>query len=114
MQLPPCERKNYLVVTKDDLSGWLEARVLASADLAAVAKFLWEEVICQLGCFGRLMVDGGPENKKHIEAFTKKYGIERVQVSAYHLAANKIVERGYKPIVDTLAKITNGELGNWM
>jgi hypothetical protein len=25
-----------------------------------------------------------------------------------------MVERGHKPIVDTLAKMTNGELGNWV
>ncbi len=44
----------------------------------------------------------------------KKYGIERVQVFVYHLAANGIVERGYKPIVDALAKMINGGLGNWV
>ena len=32
----------------------------------------------------------------------------------YHSAANGIVERGYKPIVDALAKITDGGLGNWV
>ncbi len=60
------------------------------------------------------MVDGGLENKRHIEAFMKKYGIEWIQVSAYHPAANGMVERGHKSIVDGLAKMTNGGLGNWV
>ncbi len=114
VQLPQYKGKNYLVVTRDDLSGWPEARALASADSVAVAKFLWEEVVCRHGCFRRLVVDRGPENKRHVEAFMKKYGIEWVQVSAYHLAANGMVERGHKSIVDTLAKMTEGGLGNWV
>ena len=76
--MPPCKGKNYLVVAREDLSGWSEARALSSANSAAVARFLWEDVVCRHGCFGRLIVDGGLENKKHVTAFTKKYGIKRV------------------------------------
>jgi len=61
--MPPCKGKNYFVVARDDLSGWVEARALSSADLAAIADFLWEDVVCRYGCFGRLVVNGGPENK---------------------------------------------------
>ena len=57
-------------------------------------------------------MDRGLENKAHVSAFTKKYGIERVQVSAYHLAANGMVERGHKPITNALAKLTNKGLGS--
>ena len=112
--MPSCQGKNYLVVAREDLSGWVEARALGIANLASVAKFLWEDVICRHRCFGRLVIDGGPENKGYVTAFTKKNGIERVQVSAYHPAANGIVERGHKPIVDALAKLTDGGLGNWV
>ena len=114
VQMPPCEGKNYLVVAREDLSGWVEARALSNANSAAVAKFLWEDVVCRHGCFGRLVVDGGPENKGHVAAFTKKYGIERVQVSAYHPAANGMVERGHKPITDALAKLTDRGLSSWV
>ena len=60
------------------------------------------------------MVDGGPENKKHVAEFTRKYGIERVQVSAYHPQANGMVERGHNPIVEALARMTDGGIGNWV
>jgi hypothetical protein len=33
-----CKGKNYLVVAREDLSGWVEAQALASANSAAVAK----------------------------------------------------------------------------
>ena len=112
--MPACEGKNYLVVAREDLCGWVEAKALAKADLASVTKFIYEDVVCQHGCFGRLVLDGGPKNKAHVAEFTRRYGIERVQVSAYHPAANGMVERGHKPIVDALAKMTDGGLGNWV
>ena len=40
VQMPACQGKNYLVVAREDLSRWVEARALASANSAAVAKFL--------------------------------------------------------------------------
>ena len=76
--MPSCEGKNYLVVAREDLSGWPEARALSSADSDAIAKFLWEDVVCRHGCFRRLVVDSGLENKGHVTAFAKKYSIKRV------------------------------------
>jgi hypothetical protein len=61
-----------------------------------------------------MVVDGGLENKLHVAEFSGKYGIERVQVSAYHAAANGMIERAHRPIVDALAKMTAGGLGDWV
>jgi hypothetical protein len=55
-----------------------------------------------------LIVDGGPETKKYIEEFARRYGIKRVVVSAYYVPTNGMIKRGHKPIVDVLAKITDG------
>ena len=109
--MPPKEGKKFLVAARDDLSGWIEARAIGNANSLSVAKFLWEDVICRHGCFGRLIVDGGPENKDLVEELAERYGIKRVQVSAYHRQANGMIERGHKPIVDALSKMTNGGLG---
>jgi len=76
--MPSCKGKNYLVVARDDFSGWVEARALLSANLAAIADFLWEDVVCRYRCFRRLVVDRGLKNKGWVKAFTKKYGIKRV------------------------------------
>jgi len=35
-------------------------------------------------------------------------------VSAYYLLANGMIERGYKPITDALAKLTDRGLGSWV
>ena len=72
-----CNGKHYLVTARDDLSGWAKLRALANATSAAVAKFLWEDVVYRHGCFRRMVVDGGPKNKKHVDEFTRKHGIRR-------------------------------------
>ena len=39
---------------------------------------------------------------------TKRYGINRVVVSAYHPQANGMIERGHRPIADSLSKLCHG------
>src|SRR5947209_17031323 len=70
--------------------------------------------ICRHGCFGRMVVDGGPENKDVVEKLAATYGIDRIVASAYHPQANGMVERGHKPIVDALSKICNGDTSKWV
>jgi hypothetical protein len=112
--LPKCQGKQYLVVARSDLSGWVEARALASNDSRSVAAFLYEDLICRHGVFQRLVVDGGPENKALVDELAKRYGIRRLVVSAYHPQANGMVERGHKPIVDALSKMTHGGYTGWI
>ena len=114
VKMPRLDRgKQYLVVARDDLSGWVEARAIKNADSAAVSKFLWEDLICRHGCFGKLVIDGGPENKKHVEALANIYGIQRVQISPYNPGANGMTERGHQPILDALSKLTSGGRKGW-
>jgi hypothetical protein len=107
--MPTDGGKKALVIARDDLSGWPEAKALANATAEEVATFLWEEVVCRHGVFGRLVIDGGPENQGFATAFTKKYGIERVQISAYNSKANGMVERGHRSISEALSRMGGGK-----
>jgi hypothetical protein len=111
--MPPVNNYKYLAVLREDLSGWVEAKPLVTKAAKTVAKFLWE-VICRFGIFGDLIVDGGTEFKDVVAELTAKYGIHRVQASAYHPQANGMVERGHRPIVDALAKLSAEGKGNWL
>ena len=113
VKMPRRRGVGYVVVAREDLSGWAEARALKNADSKAVARFLWEDVITRHGLFGRMILDGGPENKRYTEGLLQLYGIERIQVSPYNPGANGMVERGHKPIIDGLAKLTHGGIGCW-
>ena len=113
VHMQPSEGKHYLVLAREDLSGWVEGRALAKADSESVARFIYEDIICRHGCFGRLVIDGGPENKKLVETLTQKYRIKRLIVSAFHPQANGMVERGHTPVKDALSKLTLGGEGRW-
>ena len=114
MHMPPDYGKSNLVVAREDLSGWVEARALTSAISEAVARFSYEDAICRHGCFGTLVVDGRPENKDLVTFLSARYNIKRLVVSAYHPQANGIVERGHRLIVDGLAKLIEGGLVSWL
>ena len=106
--VPPCEGFKFLVVARCDLSSWVEAKLLRTLSSRAVADFLWEDVICRHGCFGKLVIDGGSENKDAVAELAERYRVKRVVVSAYHPQANRMIERGHKPIVDALSKMSAG------
>jgi hypothetical protein len=76
--MPTNRGKKALVIAREDLSGWPEAKALANATAKEVATFLWEEVVYRHRVFKRLVINGGPKNQGVAIAFTKKYNIKRV------------------------------------
>lgn len=114
VHMPKDRNKNYLVLARSDLSGWVEGRALSSATSELVAQFLYEDIICRHGLFRKMVVDGGPENKDMTEALANRYNIRRVVTSAYHPQANGLVERGHAPVVNALSKMTGGGLVGWV
>ena len=107
------EGYKFIVFARDDLSGWVEGRALMENTARNVAKFLYEEVICRHGCPGRIVVDGGSENKNVAEALLANYRVKRTVVSAYHPQSNGLVERGHDPIVNSLSKYCSKEPTKW-
>ena len=55
--------KSYLIVARDNVSRWVEARALAKLSSEAVAKFVYEDIIYRYRCFIYLLIDRGLENK---------------------------------------------------
>jgi hypothetical protein len=53
------DQKTYLVLARDDFSGWVEGCVLTKATSKKVANFVYQEVISRFGCPRKIMVDGG-------------------------------------------------------
>lgn len=111
--MPKVRGFKYLVLARDDLSGWVEGRPLKERLARNVARFIWDDIICRFGLYGKLVVDGGTENKEVVEELTARYGIRRIEISAYHPQSNS-VERGHKPIKDALSKLSNAGKGNWV
>ena len=102
--------KKFLVVARDYMSGYPEARALAENSSAKVAKFLEEDIFARWGVPLKISVDGGPENKGLVEDMCKLYGVNRVVASAFHPQAQGLIERGHKELTGALRKMT----GNWV
>jgi RNase H-like domain found in reverse transcriptase/Integrase zinc binding domain/Reverse transcriptase (RNA-dependent DNA polymerase) len=103
----------YLVLARDDLSGWVEGRALVAATAENVARFLYEEVICRHGCPRRVVVDGGRENLGDTRDLLRDYRIQRTVISPYHPQTAGLIERGHAPVVNALAKYSKGTSSDW-
>jgi hypothetical protein len=62
--LPQKRGKRCLVVARDNLLEWSKARALTNATLAAIADFIWKEIIYRHRVFEKLIVNSGLENKR--------------------------------------------------
>ncbi|RAQ98663.1 putative gag-pol poly protein [Stemphylium lycopersici] len=92
--MPQCFGKKYLVIARDYLSGWPEARALSNNKSKTIAEFIYEDIICRWSTSRKLMVDGGPDFAK-----------VRVQASGHNPQAMGKIEGSHKPIVNALAKL---------
>ncbi|KAB2109261.1 hypothetical protein AG0111_0g2620 [Alternaria gaisen] len=109
--MPPGRNsKRFLVVARDYVSQWVEAKALAKNDSKSVQKFLLHDICCRWGVPLKMSTDGGPENKGLVEDLQKEWGINRVVSSAYHPQGQGLIERGHAPIVAALKKLQ----GNWV
>jgi hypothetical protein len=114
VHMPECEEKSYLVVARDDLSDWVKSRALINVNVKTVAKFFWEDVICRHDVFEKLIVNDESENKNAVIKLTNRYEIKRVIVFEYHSQVNEMIEREHKSLIDSLSKIINEDLKNWV
>src|SRR5437667_5503006 len=56
------------------------------------------------GCPRRIVLDGGRENLDLTKDLLQHYRIKGTTISAFHPQANRLVERGHGPIVNSIAK----------
>jgi transposase InsO family protein len=103
----------YLIVARDDISGWLEAAPLVKLTSSNVAKFLLEYWVYRYGSIKTVTTDNGAEFEKEFVKAVQKIGAKLVLTSPYYPEANAMVERGHKTIKDTLVKMCGQSGGKW-
>ena len=95
IHMPPNQGKKFLIVTHNDLSGWPEAEVLPSLKLKHIVKFIYKDLICQHGCFSKIVSDRGKKNKKKVKKLLMKYAAKHIIISPYNPQANGMIEQGH-------------------
>ncbi|MBW0517744.1 hypothetical protein O181_057459 [Austropuccinia psidii MF-1] len=98
-------RWKYLVIARDDFSGWPET--VASTRLTSKSVSEW---ICRYGAPKEVTVDGGAEFGKELQEEVKRAGSIIRITTPYYPELQGMVERGHKQSKDALVKIC-GENG---
>ena len=102
----------YLIVARDDLSNWVEARELRNKTSHGIKEFIERDILARYGpVMSWIATDNGGEMKKETSAYLKKLHIPVVTAAAYHPQANGMIERGHGPLVEACLKIA-GEAKN--
>ena len=105
--------EKYIVVARDDFSGWVEAKALFNKTSKEVYLFLYENIICRYGIPIELIADRGELFYRRVLEAAQEDGIQTKFTSAYHPQTNGLVERGHKELIEGLAKTAINDINNW-
>jgi hypothetical protein len=100
----------YLIVARDDFSGWVEAKFLNNITSEAVAAFLQEHWTMRYGLARSYSTDGGSEFGGALADMLRSLPGQHRVSTPYYPEAQGMVERGHAPLKAALVKLA-GESG---
>ena len=103
----------YLVVARDDLSGWVEAVGLEHIKAKKIADWFLEHWIHRYGAPLTVVVDGGSEFGQEFQKALSQAGVKITVTTPYYPEANGMIERGHQPLKDTLVKLCATDGKKW-
>jgi hypothetical protein len=113
IHMPPSSGYKFIVDLRDDLSGWLEAKMLSKATSKNIAKFLFEDVMCRFGCVLQLTTDNGTEFDGVVQVLADEYNVPIVRAAPYHPEANGMIERSHRTWIGSLFIACQGNPSQW-
>jgi hypothetical protein len=113
MGIKSTEGYEYIVDMRDDLMGWIEARMLKTKESQVVADFVFQDAICRFGCIPQITADNGKEFEGAFAILTRKYGIPIVKTSPYHPEGNGMIERGHRTWITSIWKLCRNRPQRW-
>ena len=105
VHMPKCGDYEFIITTWYKFSGWPEGYVLTKADSKHVGDFLWRDIVCRYKAFYRLIIDGGPKNKRFIKVLIKRISIYQLRIFTYNSKANRGIKGNHNDIRNALIKI---------
>jgi transposase-like protein len=103
----------YLVIARDDLSGWVEAVGLEKIQAKKISQWFLESWIYRYGAPWTVTVDGGSEFGQQFQKTLKEAGIIIKVTTPYYPEANGMIERGHQSIKDALIKLCGQDGKRW-
>ena len=95
----------FILVTIDYLTKWVEATSYAKLNTVKVATFIRSHIICRYGVPHKLISDRGVHFRGEVDTLLQRYGIQHHKSSAYRPQINGAVEAANKNIKRILRKM---------
>ncbi|MBW0591398.1 hypothetical protein O181_131113 [Austropuccinia psidii MF-1] len=106
-------RWKYLVIARDDFSGWPETVALTRLTAKSVSEWFMSECICRYGAPKEVTVDGGAEFGKELQEEVKRAGSIIRITTPYYPESQGMVERGHEQLKDGLLKMCGESGSKW-
>lgn len=101
--LPPSRGHRYLLTIVDRYTRWPEAVPIPDATADTVADALLSAWIARYGCPARITTDQGRQFQSHLfKRLMALLGVHHLRTTAYHPAANGLVERFHRQLKSAL------------
>ncbi|KAL5478908.1 hypothetical protein ACEPAI_2195 [Sanghuangporus weigelae] len=113
MLLPRSGPYRYIVQARDSLSAYPEFRLLTNDNSQAIAKFIFQDIICRWGSVHEIITDNGASFAKDLPPLLAKYNVHHIQISPYNSRANRIVERRHLDLREVLMKLSGNRPEKW-
>ena len=100
--LPPSNGCPYLLTCVDRFTRWLEAIPITNCSSETVSKAFIERWVAQHGCPAIVTTDQGLHFESSFANLLSLLGCQRIRTTAYHPAANGMVERFHRQLKGAL------------
>ena len=87
--------------------------MLARENTDAIAKWLFEDIICHRGTLNKIVTNNGPPIIKVVTHLAQKYHLNHICISGYNKHTNSIAERPHFDVRQALFKAINGDQSKW-
>lgn len=109
----PSGKYDRIFHARDSLTNWPEWRMMRGETGEAVAKFIFEEILCRWGALSEIVTDNGPPIVAGVQVLSAKYKINHIRISGYNSQANGIVERRHLDVREAIIKTVQDKPSQW-
>ncbi len=104
----------WILAAIDHTTKWPIARAIKDATSAAVAQFIYEEILVRFGCPAEILTDRGANFLSDmLEEYLSHQRIKHLKTSAYHPRTNGMVERFNGTFGRMLSRFINNNVKIW-
>jgi hypothetical protein len=102
-----------IIIAREALSNWPEAAATRDLKTLTWIKFIEREVICRHGSVCEIISDGGELDNDTTRDKCRLWGVKLSITTPYHPEGNAAVERGNRPLKESLIKASKDKQRMW-